>query len=246
MPGPIVVSTHDLGLVGTHFGRCVALNRTIVGDGTPAQVLGPRAVSGCSLMPDVAGWLIEPYASGLMQRAPLASLLLGVIAPLVGVWIVLRRLAYLGDATLGGVAVAYLAGWSITVGAIAAGLLMAALMALLVRHSRLREDPIIATVAVALFATAIILISSHDSIGVDLSHRLFGSITTVTTENLTLNAVLGTLVLIGLFAIFADLRSAPLTRCTQGSSASVSGRCAAPRTRRLPPRSSSHCRPSAS
>lgn len=40
----IVVSTHDLGLVRKHFGRCVALNRTIVGDGTPSQVLGPEGL----------------------------------------------------------------------------------------------------------------------------------------------------------------------------------------------------------
>lgn len=163
-------------------------------------------------MPDAVGWLTEPYAFEFMRRALLASLLLGVIAPLVGVWIVLRRLAYLGDAmshaTLSGVAVAYLAGWSITVGAIAAGLLMAALMALLAGHPRLREDSIIATVSVALFAAAIILISSQDSIGVYLDHFLFGSITTVTPADLTLNAVLGALALIGLLAVFEDLRSA--------------------------------------
>ena len=77
-------------------------------------------------------WLSDPYAYDFMQRALLASLIVGTVAPLVGTWIVLRRLAYLGDAmshaTVGGVAVAYLGGWSITAGAIGAGLAMAALM----------------------------------------------------------------------------------------------------------------------
>ncbi len=163
-------------------------------------------------MPDVAGWLTDPYAYDFMQRALLASLLVGVIAPLVGVWIVLRRLAYLGDAmshaTLSGVAVAYLAGWSITLGAIASGLLMAALMAVLASHPKLREDSIIGTVAVALFAIAIILISSRDSIGVDLSHFLLGSITTVSASDLALNAVLASLVILAIVVVFSDLRAA--------------------------------------
>jgi manganese/iron transport system permease protein len=62
----------------------------------------------------------------------------------VGTWIVPRRLAYLGDAmshaTAGGVATAYLAGVSITRGAIAAGLVIAALMGPLASHPRPRED----------------------------------------------------------------------------------------------------------
>jgi hypothetical protein len=73
-----------------------------------------------------------------MRRALLASLIVGTVAPLVGTWIVLRRLAYLGDAmshaTVGGVAVAYLGGWSLTAGAIGAGLVMAALMGVLARR----------------------------------------------------------------------------------------------------------------
>lgn len=163
-------------------------------------------------MPDVTGWLTDPYAFDFMRRALLASLLVGAIAPLVGVWIVLRRLAYLGDAmshaTLSGVAVAYLAGWSITLGAVAAGLVMAALMALLASHPRLQEDSIIGTVSVGLFATAIILISSQDSIGVDLSHFLLGSVTTVTPADLTLNAILGGLAALAILVVFSDLRAA--------------------------------------
>jgi manganese/iron transport system permease protein len=172
-------------------------------------------------MPDVTGWLADPYAFDFMRRALLASLLVGAIAPLVGVWIVLRRLAYLGDAmshaTLSGVAVAYLAGWSITLGAIAAGLVMAVLMALLASHPGLREDSIIGTVSVGLFATAIILISSQDSIGVDLGHFLLGSITTVTAADLTLNAILGGLAALAILFVFGDLCAASSTRCTPSS-----------------------------
>lgn len=160
-------------------------------------------------MPD---WLLDPYASSFMQRALLASLIVGVVAPLVGVWIVLRRLAYLSDAmghaTLGGVALAYLAGWSLSVGAIAAGLAMAGLMAVLAAHPRLREDAVIGTVEAALFAAGVLVISASDDVRVDLTHLLFGSVTTVTEADLVLNGVLGVATLAVLALLFDDLRAA--------------------------------------
>ena len=157
-------------------------------------------------------WLTDPYAYDFMRRALLASLIVGSVAPLVGTWIVLRRLAYLGDAmshaTVGGVAVAYLAGISITVGAIGAGLAMAALMGLLASHPRLREDAIIGAVEAALFAVGIVIISSRHDIGIDLSHLLFGSITTVNDADLVRDASLGGASVVVLCLLFRDLRAA--------------------------------------
>jgi len=159
----------------------------------------------------VLDWLTDPYAYDFMQRALLASLLVGVTAPLVGVWIVLRRLAYLGDAmshaTVGGVGLAYLAGWSLTIGAVAAGLAMAALIALLAAHPRLREDAVIGSVEATLFAGGVLLISTRDDVGVDLTHLLFGSVATVTTGDLWLNAALGTVAAGGVALLFGDLRA---------------------------------------
>lgn len=156
-------------------------------------------------------WLTDPYSYSFMQRALAASLMVGTIAPLVGVWIVLRRLAYLGDAmshaTLGGVAVAYLAGWSVTGGAIVAGLVMAVLMALLAGHPRLREDAIIGIAQVSLFAGGVLIIS-RAGVPVDLSHFLFGSITTVNETDLALNGALAVVALGGLALGFNDLLAA--------------------------------------
>lgn len=158
------------------------------------------------------GWLTEPYGFAFMQRALLGALLVGVVSPLVGTWIVLRRLAYVGDAmghaTVSGVAVAALAGWSITVGALGAGLVMAALMALLAAHPRLRSDSIVGAVEVALFAVGVLLISRSTDITVDLGHILFGSVTTVSEHDLVVNAVLGVLVIAAIAFLFRDLRSA--------------------------------------
>ena len=157
-------------------------------------------------------WFTGPYTYDFMQRALLASLIVGTVAPLVGTWIVLRRLAYLGDAmshaSVGGVALAYLGGWSITAGAIGAGLAMAGLMGVLANHPRLREDAIIGAVEAALFAVGIVIISHQHTITIDLTHLLFGSIVTVTDGDLVRDAGLGGACVAVLFLLFDDLRAA--------------------------------------
>lgn len=160
----------------------------------------------------MSAWLLDPLAYGFMQRALLAAALVGVVAPLVGTWIVLRRLAYLGDAmghaSIAGVAAAYLLGASVVLGALAAGLVMAALLALLAAHPRIRADAAVAAAEVALFATGVLVIAASDGVRIDLSHILFGSITTVAMHDLVLDGALAAAVLATLVVLGRDLRDA--------------------------------------
>jgi manganese/iron transport system permease protein len=145
-------------------------------------------------------WLTDPYGSEFMRRALVAAVLVGVVAPVVGVWIVLRRLAYLGDA----MSHSLLAG-----GALVAGLVMAGLVGLLATHTRLRPDAVIGVVGTALFALGVVLVSARtDTIGVDLSSFLLGQITTVTEGDLVANAALAAVVLGAVGWFFTDLRHA--------------------------------------
>ncbi len=74
-------------------------------------------------------WLTEPFTLGFMQRALAASLIVGVVCAVIGCYIVLRSMAFLGDAlahaVLPGVAVAYLVGANLLVEALVASLLVA-------------------------------------------------------------------------------------------------------------------------
>ena len=74
-------------------------------------------------------WLVAPMQYAFMQRGLLAALLVGVLCSVVGAYVVLRGLAFMGDALahaiLPGVAVAYLLGGSLTLGALAAAVLVA-------------------------------------------------------------------------------------------------------------------------
>jgi ABC-type Mn2+/Zn2+ transport system permease subunit len=157
-------------------------------------------------------WFAAPYDAQFMRHAAVAAAIVGVLAPAVGIWIVQRRLSYLGDAmshaTLFGVAGAYLVGQSLAGGALAAGLVMGLFIAILNAHPRLEEDAIIGVVETAMFALGVILISRSDRIGVDLSHFLFGQIATVSNDDLRTNAILAVIALSLLFLFFRDLRAA--------------------------------------
>lgn len=156
-------------------------------------------------------WFTDPYSTEFMRRAGITALLIGVLAPTIGVWVVLRRLAYLGDAmshgTLAGVAVAYLAGISVTVGALAAGITMGLLVALFDRQRRLGHDSAIGVTETFLFATGLILISRNDNIGVDLTHLLLGQIVTTSSHELIVNSALTAVALVVVAITFSDLRN---------------------------------------
>ncbi len=159
-------------------------------------------------------WVSEPFGYDFMLRALLAALIVGALAPAVGVWMVLRRMAYLGDAmshaTLGGVAVAYLLGVSLVLGALGAGLVMAAIMTILTFHPRLREDAVIGITQVTLFSVGLLIIAKADTGAVDLSHLLLGSITTVSAADLRVDLALGGICGLVLALIFDDLRTATM------------------------------------
>ncbi len=158
-------------------------------------------------------WLLDPYSSGFMVRALGAAVIVGVFAPAVGVWIVLRRLSYLGDAmshsALGGVGIALLLGLGVTVGALAAGVVVALLIGALSAHPRLREDSVIGVVETALFGIGVLVISRNSSsLGVSLDTFLFGQILTVDETDLVGNLSLMVVGLTALGLLFPDLRAA--------------------------------------
>ncbi|HZD73834.1 MAG TPA: metal ABC transporter permease [Actinomycetota bacterium] len=127
--------------------------------------------------------LIEPFQVAFMQRALLAVLVLGVLAGAVGVFVVLRRLAFVGDAlthaVFPGVVVAFLVGQSIFLGALAAALLSAVLLTGLTSTRRVTPDAGLAILLTSFFAVGVVLVSREQSYTADLSAFLFGRILAV-------------------------------------------------------------------
>lgn len=156
-------------------------------------------------------WLTDPFQAEFMQRAFIAAVIIGVVAPVVGTWVVLRRMANLGDAmshgTLAGVGIAYALGVNVMFGAMGAGLVLAMLLLTFSTNRRLGQETVIAVLGTAFFALGVVVISRLDT-GVELTHFLFGRVLTVQWNDIWLNLVLGALAVGVVAALFGELRLA--------------------------------------
>jgi ABC-type Mn2+/Zn2+ transport system permease subunit len=108
-------------------------------------------------------WLTEPFSVRFMQQALLGGLLAAVTTALIGTWVVIRGMAFMGDAlahgVLPGIALAFVLGVDLTLGAIAGALVMVAGIVLVHRRAALREDTGIGLLFVGMLALGVIIIS---------------------------------------------------------------------------------------
>ncbi|MCY3719577.1 MAG: metal ABC transporter permease [Anaerolineaceae bacterium] len=160
-------------------------------------------------MIEILDALLEPLSYGFAQRALLALMLVGCLSAVVGSFMVVRGLAFFGDAlahaVLPGVAVAYTAGGNLFVGGLGAGILAALIIGLMTRDRKVREDTAIGIVFVTMFALGIAIISTRPSYSLDLTHILFGSISGIDDADLTYMVILGGLVLTLILVFYKQL-----------------------------------------
>lgn len=151
-------------------------------------------------------FLLEPLTYTFMQRGLLAGSMVGILCAVIGVYVVLRGMAFLGDALahaiLPGVAVAYLFGGNLLIGALAAAVLVAAGISYFSRQGTIKEDTAIGILFAATLSLGVALISSIRTYAVDLSHILFGNMLGVSVTDLWLTAGLGLIVLLTIFALY--------------------------------------------
>lgn len=154
-------------------------------------------------------WLTEPFALAFMQKALIASLIVGVVCAVIGCYIVLRSMAFLGDALahaiLPGVAVAYLVGANLLVGALIAGVLVAVGISFVSRAGTIREDTAIGIFFAAALALGVVLISTMSTYAVDLTHVLFGNVLGVTASDLWVSGGLALAILVAIVLLYRRL-----------------------------------------
>ena len=152
--------------------------------------------------------ITAPLRYPFMQSALLAVMLVGLCCAAIGVYVVLRRMAFIGDALshtiLPGIVVAYLNQWNLSIGAMVAGVLTALGIGWLSRRDEVREDTAIGVLFTAMFALGILLMSRARSFR-DFSHILFGNVLGVTFADVGLMAVLTSLILLALFLFHKEL-----------------------------------------
>ncbi len=138
-------------------------------------------------------WLTEPLALGFVQRSLVAGLLTALTCSLVGTWVVLRGLSFMGDAlahgVVPGIAVAALVGFDLTIGAAGSALVMIWLVTVVGEERRVREDTGIGLLFVGMLGLGVIIISRSDEFAFDLSSALFGAALGITRADIVEQAV---------------------------------------------------------
>lgn len=157
-------------------------------------------------------FIVSPLNYAFMVRGLLAALMVGVVCATVGTYVVLRGMAFFGDALahsiLPGIAVGYLVGggaqaslfWWGLVTAIAASIGIGTIS----RGAKIREDTAIGIVFAGMFATGIALISTVRSYTVDLTHFLFGDILGVSVADLRLILIFGALIIAAVILFYKE------------------------------------------
>jgi manganese/iron transport system permease protein len=153
---------------------------------------------------------IEPLQYGFMQRSLLIAILVGLVCAVVGSYLMVQRLALLGDAishsVLPGLAIAFMVGANIFVGAFIAGIVSTIAISWIRTRSPIKEDAAMGIVLSAFFALGITLITLIQKDNkIDLNHFLFGNILSVTPSEVVNTAVISAIVLLTVWVLYKEL-----------------------------------------
>jgi ABC-type Mn2+/Zn2+ transport system permease subunit len=155
--------------------------------------------------PLLLDWLTQPWERVFMQHAFLAIILVGVICGATGTFVVLRGLAFMGDALahaiFPGVVIAFILGGNFLIGALIAAVVVSLAIGLVSQTGRLTNDTAIGVLFAGGFALGIALISAQQTFARDLNSFLLGTILGVTRDDLYLTGGVGLAVLAAI-AIF--------------------------------------------
>lgn len=144
-------------------------------------------------------WLLEPFQYDFVLRALLAGTLAAVTCSLVGTWVVIRGMSFMGDAlahgVLPGIAVAFIVGVDVAIGAFVSAIVMVIGINLVNRASKLSTDTGIGLLFVGMLALGVVIISRSRSFTGDLTSFLFGSVLGVADSDIWLQAIAGVITL---------------------------------------------------
>ncbi len=145
-------------------------------------------------MSEVLHWISDPFQYAFMQRALLAVAMVSVVSAVIGSFVVLKGLAFIGDAlahaSFAGVAIAFVASGSIYIGAIIAAIATAMAIGYVGRKARLSFDTAIGILFVGAFALGIVVVSRQSNYTVDLFSFVFGNVLGVGWRDLLIIGVM--------------------------------------------------------
>ena len=150
-------------------------------------------------------WLTDPFQYDFILRALLAGCLAAVTCSLIGTWVVIRGMSFMGDAlahgVLPGIAVAFIVGVDIAIGAFVSAIVMVIGINLVNRASKLSSDTGIGLLFVGMLALGVVIISRTRSFTGDLTSFLFGSVLGVRNSDIVLQSVAAIITLVAVLAL---------------------------------------------
>ena len=153
--------------------------------------------------------LLDPVSHPFFVRALVAAVLVGAVCAVVGTFVVLRGLAFIGDAishaAFPGVVAAFILDGPYLLGAGLAAVTTALAIGFVSRRARIRADTAIGVLFAGSFALGIFMFSTIQGYVADLSSFLFGNILAIGPDELTGLAILGGLVLLTVLALWKEL-----------------------------------------
>ena len=154
-------------------------------------------------------YILGPFQYGFMVRALIVSVLVGVMCPILGAYVITRGRAFMGDAlahsVLPGMVVAFLLGISPFFAAVPAGIVIALLMGTVSRRTGISEDTSIGIVFAGMFALGLVMLSRATRVNVNIEDLLLGQVLGVTQTDVYVSVALTALVLAGLYAFHRQL-----------------------------------------
>lgn len=145
-------------------------------------------------------WLTEPFQYDFILRALLAGSLAAITCSLIGTWVVIRGMSFMGDAlahgVMPGIAVAFIVGVDIAIGAFVSAIVMVIGINLVNRASRLSTDTGIGLLFVGMLALGVVIISRTRSFTGDLTSFLFGSVLGVKDSDMWLQSIAAVITLV--------------------------------------------------
>ncbi|MCZ9304748.1 anchored repeat-type ABC transporter permease subunit [Corynebacterium sp. c9Ua_112] len=157
-------------------------------------------------------------ALAFLPKALLVAVLSALVCGVIGTHVVLRGMAFIGDAVahavFPGLAIAFALQFSVIAGGAMAGAVVALLIALFSQRRRVKEDTVIGIFFAAAFALGLVVISKVQGYTASLNSFLFGSITGVSNSDIIFSAVVGAIVILAVAALHKEIVAVSVDRET--------------------------------
>ena len=150
-------------------------------------------------------FILAPLEYGFMVRALVGSILVGVMCPLIGAYVVTRNLAFIGDAlahaVLPGMVLGFIVGFNPAIAAVPTGISVAMLVRIVSRRAGLSTDTSIGILFAAMFALGLVMLARATHIRVNMEDLLLGQLLAISPTDIYVSLGITAMVILGLFAL---------------------------------------------